>query len=104
VVVENGGRIAGDVTAVWGNIRNETGSQVSGDLTAVAGAVRRDPQATVGGDITALEGRKWVLAIILPPLFGLGVLIALIIWLMQRSREKRSVTYAQAGGQSHPHV
>lgn len=100
VTLETGSAVAGDVTAVWGNIRTESGTQVAGDLTAVAGSVRRDPQSTASGDVTSLEGTKWVLAIVLPPLVFLGCIIALIIWLVQRNRVTVPVpVYAQSGAQ-----
>jgi hypothetical protein len=86
VVVETGGSIAGDVTAVWGDVRMQSGAQIAGDVTAVGGSVRRTAQSSIAGDVTSLEGTKWVLAVVLPPLFILGLIVALIIWLIQRSR------------------
>jgi hypothetical protein len=86
VILEPGGSVGGDVTAIWGDVRLRPGAQIGGDVTAVAGAVRRDPQSTIGGDVTSLEGAKWLLAMILPPLFILGLIVALIIWLVQRAR------------------
>jgi hypothetical protein len=86
VEVETGGSIAGDVTAVWGDVRMQSGAQIAGDVTAVGGSVRRTAQSSIAGDVTSLEGTKWVLAVVLPPLFILGLIVALIIWLIQRSR------------------
>ena len=84
IVVEQGGAIGGDVTAVWGDIRADNGASISGDSTAVAGALRTQPQANLRGDRTSLEGTQWVLAIVLPPIILIGLIIALIIWLVQR--------------------
>jgi hypothetical protein len=86
IVAEQGAAIAGDVTTVRGNVRVENGAQVAGDLTAIAGTARRDPQATVGGDVTSLGGGGWVFLVFLLPFAILGAIIALIIWLIQRSR------------------
>jgi predicted acyltransferase (DUF342 family) len=86
VTAESGASIAGDVTAIGGNARIESGTQVAGDLTAIGGDLRRDPQATVSGDVTTMGGQGWVVLIFLLPLAVLGGIIALIIWLIQRSR------------------
>ena len=91
IVAEQGATIAGDVTAVRGNLRVENGTQVAGDLTAIAGTVRRDAQATVGGDVTSMGGGGWVFLIFLLPFAFLGGIIALIIWLIQRSRRPAPV-------------
>jgi hypothetical protein len=91
IVAQQGGSIAGDVTAVRGNARLENGSQIAGDLTAIAGTVRRDPQATVGGDVTSMGGGGWVFLVFLLPFVALGGIIALIIWLIQRSRQPAPV-------------
>jgi hypothetical protein len=100
VTLETGSAVAGDVTAVWGNVRTESGTQIAGDLTAVAGAVHRDPQSTTSGDVTSLEGTKWMLAIIAPPIVFLGGILALIIWLVQRSRASAAApVYVQPSAQ-----
>jgi predicted acyltransferase (DUF342 family) len=91
VVAEQGANIAGDVTAVRGNARIESGTQVAGDLTAIAGTVRRDPQATVGGDVTSMGGGGWIFLVFLLPFAVVGGIIALIVWLIQRSRQPASV-------------
>ena len=86
IIVESGGSIAGDVTAIWGDVRMQPGTQIAGEVTALAGAVRRSPQSSIAGDVTSFEGTKWVLAIVVPPLLVLGLIVALIVWLVQRSR------------------
>jgi hypothetical protein len=91
IVAEQGATISGDATAVRGNVRVESGTQVAGDLTAIAGTVRRDPQATVGGDVTSMGGGGWVFLVFLLPFAVLGGIIALIIWLIQRSRQPAPV-------------
>ncbi len=92
VFAESGGSIAGDLTAIGGNARVESGAQVAGDLTAIGGTLRRDPQATVAGDVTTIGGGgAWILLILLLPFLFLGGIIALIIWLIQRSRHPAPV-------------
>jgi hypothetical protein len=91
IVAEQGAAISGDVTAVRGDARIENGAQVAGDLTAIAGTVRRDPQATVGGDVTSMGGGGWVFLVFLLPFAVLGGIVALIIWLIQRSRQPAPV-------------
>ncbi|MBV8475681.1 MAG: hypothetical protein JO266_17545 [Acidobacteria bacterium] len=89
IVVESGGEVAGDAVAVWGNIRAESGTKIAGDLTSIAGSIRRDPQSAAAGDVTALEGSKWLLAILVPPILFLGGIVALLIWLIERNRRSR---------------
>ncbi len=91
IMAEQGAAISGDATAIRGNIRLESGTQVAGDLTAIAGTARRDPQATVGGDVTSMGGGGWVFLVFLLPFAVLGGIIALIIWLIQRSRRPAPV-------------
>ena len=86
VIAESGASIAGDVTTIGGNARIESGSQVAGDLTAIGGDLRRDPQASVAGNVTTIGGHGWVFLIFLLPVAVLGGIIALIVWLIQRSR------------------
>jgi hypothetical protein len=91
VIAEPGASIAGDVTAIAGNARIESGTQVAGDMTAIGGDLRRDPQATVSGNVTTIGGHGWVFLIFLLPFVFLGGIIALIIWLIQRSRRPTPV-------------
>jgi hypothetical protein len=86
VVVDDNAQVAGDVTAVAGDIRLNNGASVSGDLTAVAGSVIRQPGAAVAGDVTALPGLIWIFLMVGAPLVVLGMIIAFIVWLVQRGR------------------
>ena len=91
VFAESGASIAGDVTAIGGNARVESGAQLAGDLTAIGGTLRRDPQASIGGDVTTMGGGGWIFLIFLLPFLFLGGIVALIIWLIQRSRHPAAV-------------
>lgn len=91
VFLEQGALITGDVTVVGGNARAENGTQVAGDLTVIGGTLLRDPQASVAGDVTTLGGGGWVFLIFLLPFAILGGIIALIVWLNQRSHRPAPV-------------
>jgi hypothetical protein len=91
VVVEQGAHVAGDVTVLLGRANIENAAQVGGDVTAIGGTVHRDPEGRVNGDVTSLAGGGWVLLIFLLPLAVLGGIIALIVWLVQRNRRPAPV-------------
>ena len=86
ILVEGQGQIAGDVTAFGGNIHLGEGVKIAGDVTVFAGEIRRDPQATVSGDVTSMGGHGWLVPMLLAPFVILGLLIAFVIWLVQRAR------------------
>lgn len=98
IVLEQGAEVAGDVVAIAGDVRLQGGSQVAGDAVAVAGAVRRDSQSQVAGDVTSLGGPGWILLFLLLPLLFLGAIVALVIWLIQRSRGSRTTVAAVSPG------
>ncbi len=84
------GRVSGDVTTVNGNIVAEQGATISGDITTVRGNARLDNGTQVAGDVTAIAGTARREVFLLPFVF-LGGLVALIIWLIQRSRRPAPV-------------
>jgi len=86
IVVESPAQVAGDVTVVAGDVRLDQGVKVAGDTTVVGGDLHRDPQATVAGDVTTMGGRGWVVPVLLAPFIVLGLLVALLVWLVQRAR------------------
>ena len=91
IVVETGASVSGDMSTLIGNIRLESGGRVAGDVAAIAGAVRRDPQSTISGDVAAMQGTQWLLLVLLTPLVMLALVVAFIIWLVQRSRRPAAV-------------
>jgi len=91
VTIEPGAQVAGGVTTVFGDLRLRSDTRIGGDAVAVAGSIRRDPTSTVGGEITALEGAGWMALLLLAPLVFFGGIIALIVWLIQRSRRPTPV-------------
>jgi hypothetical protein len=86
IFIEDQGQVAGDVTGFGGDVRLDKEVKVSGDVTVFGGKLHRDPQATVGGDVTSMDGRGWLVLIFLTPIVVLGLLVALVVWLIQRMR------------------
>ena len=84
IFIEDQGQVAGDVTAVAGNARLDKEVKVAGDVTVVGGELRRDPQASISGDVTNVGGRGWIIPILLVPFVFLGLLIAFVVWIIQR--------------------
>jgi hypothetical protein len=84
ISVEDQGQIGGDTTTFGGSVRLEKDVKVSGDLTVFGGRIHRDPAATVGGDVTNFGGPGWIVLILGAPLLLVGVIIALIVWLVRR--------------------
>jgi hypothetical protein len=85
-VIENQAEVAGDVTVFGSDIRLDPAVKVAGDVIVFGGTIRRDPQASVEGDLTAIGGRGWIIPILLAPFAILGLLIAFVVWLVQRIR------------------
>ena len=86
IALEDEGQIAGDVTTFGGDIRLDHGVKVAGGVTVFGGQIRRDPGAVISGDVTSMGGRGWLVPIVLVPFVVLGLLVAFVIWLVQRLR------------------
>lgn len=86
IYVEDQGQVSGDVTSVAGSIRLGSEAKVKGDATVVGGEIRRAAGAQVSGDVTSVGGTFWGIMILICPLLILGLIIALVIWLVQRNR------------------
>jgi hypothetical protein len=87
IVIEDQSQVAGDITAFGGDVRLDGGVKVAGDTTVFAGQIRRGPQVTMSGDVTTMGGRGWLVPMLLFPFVMLGLLIAFVIWLVQRARK-----------------
>jgi len=83
VVIE--GKVKGDIAVFWGTVRLEDGAQSGGDVAVFGGSIRRAPTATIRGEVVSF-GRGWVLlpVVVLVAIFWL--IIALIVWLITRTR------------------
>ena len=90
ITLDDGAKVGDSAVTVGGSIRMLGASTIAGDVTTVGGAVRRDPKATITGDVAELGGALGVLLMALPIVL-LGGLIALLIWLVQRSRRPAAV-------------
>jgi hypothetical protein len=74
------------VSIFGGDVRLDRGVRIAGDVSVFGGQIHRDPQATVSGDVTSFGGHGWLLPILLAPIVLLGLLVALIVWIVQRTR------------------
>lgn len=86
VVVEDEAQVVGEITTFAGDIRLGPGAKLSGDVTVFGGQMRRDPGASISGDVTTMGGRHWFVPIVLAPFVFIGLLVAFVIWLVQRVR------------------
>jgi hypothetical protein len=97
IVVERDGFVGGDTTSFAGDVRLDGGASVKA-VTVFGGRARRDSQASVNGDITTFAGGAalWLFLIFGLPFVLLGGLIALIIWLVRRSKRPTVPVAARA--------
>jgi hypothetical protein len=86
VTVEDPAQVAGDVSIFGGDARLDRGVKVSGDVSVFGGQIHRDPEAAIGGDVTSFGGHGWLLPILATPIVLLGLLVALVVWIVQRAR------------------
>ena len=86
VAIEDQAEVSGDVTTFGGDLRLDHGVKVAGDATVFGGQIRRDAGASISGDVTSMGGRGWLVPIVLAPFVVLGLLVAFVIWLVQRMR------------------
>jgi cytoskeletal protein CcmA (bactofilin family) len=86
IFVEDQAQVAGDLTAVAGSVRIEKTATVAGDATVVGGEMRREAGSEVSGDVTTIGGRGWMPLILISPFLFLGLLAALIVWGVKRTK------------------
>jgi hypothetical protein len=80
------GAVKGDTVAVGGHVQLGQDASVSGDVVAIGGGLSRHPNAAVKGDITSQSGAPILLALVIVPLLPVVLIVALIVWLVNRSR------------------
>ena len=80
------GDVKGDAVAILGSVHLEEDASVSGDVATVGGRVWRHPNATVKGDISSRSGIPLLIGLVVVPLLPLILIVALIVWLVNRSR------------------
>lgn len=88
-----GAQTSGDVVAIAGGVRLASGVHVGGDLVTIGGGLHRDPDSTVGGEVTSVGGPGLAMLVVFVPLALLAGFIALIVWLIQRSRQPQAPAY-----------
>jgi hypothetical protein len=86
VTAEDRAQVAGDVSIFGGDARLDRGARVAGDVSVFGGQIHRDPQAAIAGDVTSFGGHGWLLPILLTPIVLLSLLVALVVWIIQRTR------------------
>lgn len=96
-LVSENASVAGDVTSFLGDVRMDRGAAVMGDLTVFGGVIHRPPDAKINGDITSFENKPLTALMLLSPFIVLALIIALIVWLVQRSRRAAAVPVAPGG-------
>ncbi len=80
------GDVKGDAVAILGSIHLDEDASVSGDVATVGGRVWRHPNAAVKGDISSRSGVPILIGLVVVPLLPLILIVALIVWLVNRSR------------------
>lgn len=84
--IEVDGDVSGDAVAIFGSLRLNEDASVGGDAVTIGGRVLRHPNATVKGEISSRSGIPILIAIVVAPLLPLILIVALIVWLVNRSR------------------
>lgn len=80
------GDVNGDAVAIFGSLRLNEDASVAGDAVAIGGRVYRHPSANVKGEVSSRSGIPLLIGIFVAPLLPLIVIIALIVWLVNRNR------------------
>jgi hypothetical protein len=91
IELDPGAEVDGDVTCVLCDVRLSGGSSTGGDVTVAGGKFYREQGAAVSGDITNIGSKFAVFFLMLSPLFLIGAIVALIVWLVQRSKRAAPV-------------
>lgn len=84
--IEVDGDVSGDAVAILGSLRLNEDASVAGDAVTVGGRVLRHPNATVKGEVSSRSGIPIVIGIVVVPLLPLILIVALIVWLVNRDR------------------
>ena len=86
VVLEDSAAVGGEVTTFLGDVRAQGETKIGGDVTALGGKVHRQDGAQIGGEVTSMDSAGWFVALVVLPIFFLIGIVALIVWLVGRSR------------------
>lgn len=97
VLVAENATVGGDVTEFMGDVRMDQGAKISGDATIFGGMLRRQADTTVSGDVTTFVSKPVAALILASPFIVLALIIALVVWLVQRSRRSVPARVAPGG-------
>jgi hypothetical protein len=97
VVLGESATVSGDVTLFMGDARLDEGAKIGGDATIFGGVLRRHEGASVSGDVTNFGSKPFTILILLSPFIVLALLIALVVWLVQRSRRPATAPAVPGG-------
>ena len=86
-VVVNGS-VDGDVVTIVGSVRLDEDAAISGDVATVGGRLVRHPDAVIHGNVSSQSGALVLTALFLLPLIPVVLVVALIIWLVGRNRQR----------------
>lgn len=89
------GDVAGDAVAVGGSLQLNEDATIAGDAVSVGGRVRRHPNATVKGTVSSRSGIPLLIGLVVVPLLPLILIVALIVWLLDRRRRPGPVQPAR---------
>ncbi len=82
------GSVNGDVAAIGGAIHLDENATISGDVATVGGRLLRHPDAVIRGSVSTQSGALVLLALFFLPLIPVVLVVALIIWLVSRNRQR----------------
>lgn len=97
IVVSENASVTGDVTSFLGDVRVDNDGSVMGDLTIFGGAIHRSPNGKINGDVTNFGNKPLTALMLLSPFIVLALIIALIVWLVQRNRRPAGVPVSPGG-------
>jgi hypothetical protein len=80
------GTVSGDAVAVGGGIKLGEDANVSGDAVAIGRGVFRHPNAVIKGEVVSQAGPVFFFSLIVIPLLPIILVIAFVVWLVQRNR------------------
>jgi hypothetical protein len=80
------GTVRGDAVAIGGPIRLGETASVAGDVVTIGGRLWRHPDAVIKGDVSSQSGVLVLVGLFLIPLVPVILIVALIVWLVSRSR------------------
>jgi hypothetical protein len=82
------GSVNGDVVTIGGSIRLDEDAAISGDVTTIGGKLIRHPDAVIRGNVSSQSGTLVLAALFFLPLIPVVLVVALIIWLVGRNRQR----------------